>query len=912
MSQIPQTRLLRGGLDLVTPVLAMRPGTVISAVNFEATEGGYKRCDGYERYDGQPKPSEADYALLPFSGGSVTIAAGTWVTGLTSNAIGLVVLQVITSGTTGAGNAVGNLVLDQIDGTFVSGEPIVPIGRGRTIVGAFSKTSGMGVYQSDADGVAKGVSKSAATAAWDQSAYSDAAMDGTNPTGCFVFVIESTGARAMAFGLNTDPATDHSFASLDYAWHHRTDLQWEIFEGGVSTGVVVAPAVSGSNHASIIYQGTSVRYYLNGVLARTATTTSGRAFYFDSSLYTQNAFFSQINFGLVLANTTSAIVARSTVSAANDATYIAAAIALRRSLILKAGAFYGAGPFKVRGLHVLRGVPYAVAGNATTNPLNYAGLYKSTALGWRGISGDETSGTGLTTTYPVECNFHVYAFSNASAEPDNITPITAFTGEVGYVMAWRLRSGSYAAGTAAGIVVFKGVTGAATMGLGVTASPVFTLAECSVNEAMHPWGKWDGISHAFTGSDGDERMYLVNGGNLGQGDAESDYYFTQVGGPWQNGDQCAFEFDGEVLLPIITGQESYHEFGCPLPKRVVAHREHLMFGFTNGSLQHSAPGEPHNWTAISGASEIGVGSEVTDLISDMAGGVLGVMAKAKIALLYGSSVDDFELKHIADAGCAEWSAGTVAGSVYFDDAGLRQLNTTADFGDFRLNTLSKMVQPFIDDMVKNGKRIVDSVVVRAKAQYRVYFDDKTGLTFSFFGGNRPVEIMPFVLPFQVFCVTSGNDENDREVLFASDEDGWVYQLDVGNSFDGAAITAHIRTAFDTLGGISINKAFARSFINMRPVNTTLPMTVAAEFGYADPDGTADAQTIELERSAAAVGAQQVTYGVDWTEPVNGRVIADIPGFGTNVSLLISTTSAIQEPCVLESYTINFKRRGLVR
>ena len=121
MTQQTQTRLLKGGLDLVTPVLAMRPGTVISAVNFEATEGGYKRCDGYERYDGQPKPSEADYALLPFSGGSVDIVAGTWVTGLTSNAIGLVVLQVITSGTTGAGNAVGNLVLDQIDGAFVTG-----------------------------------------------------------------------------------------------------------------------------------------------------------------------------------------------------------------------------------------------------------------------------------------------------------------------------------------------------------------------------------------------------------------------------------------------------------------------------------------------------------------------------------------------------------------------------------------------------------------------------------------------------------------------------------------------------------------------------------------------------------------------------------------------------------------------
>ena len=39
--------------------------------NYEPVEAGYRRILGYERVDGQPKPSEAIYHLLGF-----TLAAG--------------------------------------------------------------------------------------------------------------------------------------------------------------------------------------------------------------------------------------------------------------------------------------------------------------------------------------------------------------------------------------------------------------------------------------------------------------------------------------------------------------------------------------------------------------------------------------------------------------------------------------------------------------------------------------------------------------------------------------------------------------------------------------------------------------------------------------------------------------------
>lgn len=54
-----------GGLDLVTPPVAMSNGSLRSASNVEiGVNGGYSRLGGYERYSGMAKPSAATYAVL--------------------------------------------------------------------------------------------------------------------------------------------------------------------------------------------------------------------------------------------------------------------------------------------------------------------------------------------------------------------------------------------------------------------------------------------------------------------------------------------------------------------------------------------------------------------------------------------------------------------------------------------------------------------------------------------------------------------------------------------------------------------------------------------------------------------------------------------------------------------------------
>ena len=117
---VPDYYPLGGGLDLLTPAIAMPPGKVISAQNYEPEiGGGYKRIKGFERYSGKALPSSKSYWLATVSL-SGTVAVGNTITGATSSATGYVVA--IPSATV--------LVLAGVSGTFqaetinISGSPV--------------------------------------------------------------------------------------------------------------------------------------------------------------------------------------------------------------------------------------------------------------------------------------------------------------------------------------------------------------------------------------------------------------------------------------------------------------------------------------------------------------------------------------------------------------------------------------------------------------------------------------------------------------------------------------------------------------------------------------------------------------------------------------------------------------------
>jgi hypothetical protein len=113
----PQTVFypFKGGMDLMTPAIALDPGKVFDAQNYlPEISGGYRRCYGHERSDGRPSPSAANYWLADTAGGLMG-AVGDTIVGVTSGATAKVLATPLPL-------FGGTKVLGRVTGTFTAGE----------------------------------------------------------------------------------------------------------------------------------------------------------------------------------------------------------------------------------------------------------------------------------------------------------------------------------------------------------------------------------------------------------------------------------------------------------------------------------------------------------------------------------------------------------------------------------------------------------------------------------------------------------------------------------------------------------------------------------------------------------------------------------------------------------------------
>ena len=115
-----------GGEILTDPALSQSPGSLLYGKNYEVyPEGGYRRIDGFERYDGRTKPSESLYWILEFNAGTTATVDTNVITGATSSATGeLIADSVVESGSYAGNDAVGYMVVALLSGTFAVGENI--------------------------------------------------------------------------------------------------------------------------------------------------------------------------------------------------------------------------------------------------------------------------------------------------------------------------------------------------------------------------------------------------------------------------------------------------------------------------------------------------------------------------------------------------------------------------------------------------------------------------------------------------------------------------------------------------------------------------------------------------------------------------------------------------------------------
>jgi hypothetical protein len=509
-----------------------------------------------------------------------------------------------------------------------------------------------------------------------------------------------------------------------------------------------------------------------------------------------------------------------------DTTYYRAAVEAARDDI---EAVPGSG--NVLGVWPYDGTVYAFRANTDGDAVD---MYKSSSSGW----------TKVTLGHVIDFDAGTDEFVIGETVTGSASTETATIANV------VLRSGAWGDNDAVGLLVVTSASGTFDDDETITsASGSATVNGDSSDITLATGGRYDFVNYNFGGHSGTYKMYGCDGANY------------------------AFEFDGTTYTPIKTGMTT------DTPTHITAHKKHLFLSFTGGSVQHSSTGYPYQWTAVTGASELGLGQEITGF-SKTSGDTLGVWGRNMISILYGSSTDDWDLKSFStEVGAYEWSVQKLGEPLFLDDLGISSLSAVQEYGDFKANTLSQFIEPFFTFYRKGT--FVTSLRVKEKSQYRLYFGDKTGLNLTIDNG-KVQGFTKLKYEHTICCASSGEDSNGSEVLYFGSDDGMVYQLEKGTSFDGTAIKALIKTSLNKLGSPENVKRFFKIVVER------------------------DDQYEEGEWGIGHWG------NFEWGEQGEETEASYLDETGTGYDYIYYSSSAYLEPFILQGITLHYSIGGLRR
>lgn len=494
-------------------------------------------------------------------------------------------------------------------------------------------------------------------------------------------------------------------------------------------------------------------------------------------------------------------------------------------------------------------------------------MYKDSSSGW------VLQTLGLRLAYTVGSTTEFIPGEAISAAP---------SGATGVVTAINITSGGFSTNDAVGTVFLHTQTGtfaAADTLTGATSGATATLAGDSTSFTLGAGGKCDFVDYNFFGQASGAMMFCAYGTGL------------------------AFGWNGSGMA--LVDSTSAGGFAT----HIGVQASHLLTTIES-SLMISGIGVPFTSTATSGAAEIAVGDVITGL-SNPQGDVTAIFSENSTNLLFGTSASTFQVKsHSRVSGAREWTIQRVGAVRYLDDRGLTQLNAVEAFGDFKENSFSKYIDPLI--RAKLGHEL-DSVQVREKDQYRIFFDDGTGLIARIPEEGGFPSFTRINYPITVDTCNTGEDSSGLERVFFGSSDGLVYQMDSGNSFDGAALDYLLRLPYYTINSPRTNKRFFKIVLEVETevgVDSTAEIKYAPDFSYGNPFRPKGVQeTFDVSGGGAYWGEDENWADFFWGQLPN-EAEGYIKGSGRNIGLSISGSTTLDGPHTITGVTIQYAFRGV--
>lgn len=344
-------------------------------------------------------------------------------------------------------------------------------------------------------------------------------------------------------------------------------------------------------------------------------------------------------------------------------------------------------------------------------------------------------------------------------------------------------------------------------------------------------------------------------------------------------------------------------------KYVAQYTEHLFFA-KGANVYFTEPFDADGFETASGAGSFRVPADVTGML--VFRDQLIVFTEKTIHKLTGDGVDDFTLNFITTRiGCVQPNTiQEVGGDVAFlGPDGIRLLSATERIGDFGLAVISRNIQPNMTDFAE-AKSTYCSCVVREKSQYRI---------FGFVSGRQSA-VSEGYLATQFLDQASGSFswsmikgikanvavsvyEDQAEVVLFAEEDGYVYRMESGNTFDGTTIEAQYYTPYLSMEDPVVRKTIYKTHSYFDPEGA-ITGSLNLRFDLNAPNKIQPGlDTIQNNGTTFALYGSAVYGSGTYSSDPASTLVVNQRGSGFTVSLEYEFTS--DDPFVLDTIFIEY-------
>lgn len=542
-----------------------------------------------------------------------------------------------------------------------------------------------------------------------------------------------------------------------------------------------------------------------------------------------------------------------------DATWAAGVISDARAQIAQVP-----GTADMRGVVQYNGIVYAFR-NIVNGKNVDGGMWKSSPGGWIPVHVSSTAVGGV----PRAVFNPKITFTTGLTEP-SVGDIIQDHGAVNKARVLRIikKTGSWGS-TAAGYLITSyfqnGINSVwATGDILNAGSTLIATSTAGAPQVREPNGRYEFDIENFFGHAKREAIYGANGVDL------------------------AIELHPDGQQEIVSLIET--DMTTDKPTHIATWNNYLWLSFLGGSIQNSGLGEPLIWSVILGTDEIGLGEEVSAFLPEKDEAMI-IFGREGTSILYDDG-QSFILKQIEDeSGCLAYTAQKIFRGFFLDDLGISRTEAVLAYGNFKSASISEKIDSLVNDLRVD---VVSSHISRRKNLYRISFNDSdmTNLVVGFIG-NKVTGITKTNLGIAILVSHSREDDQGIERIFAGSTDGFIYELDSGNSLDGGNIDFNLEPAFNHQKSPGRNKLMRGASLDI-VTNGKCSFAITPEFEYGEKATLQSDPTIAI------------------TTKKNALIKVRIDGDGTNYRNKISGGQSDEPAWELHGQTNQFSDRRLDR